>query len=310
MADGTVRSLPRYFHQGSEYEWAGRSESVAVRSDLRDEEFIEEYVRRKRPVVIRPGVPREAVTPAILRAVCGDLRLDSLVSGGGGGILVRGRESAVAAFRSLRTLGEYLARFEEGADLPYLTNLCIDANFPALRDQLAPPRYFQPNWRTRWPLSALGFEHPGRLAGELFLGPPGSSYGMLHYDRHGMFIGTCQYYGRKLWWLCPPEQSGFLYPNTKGYPHLSPVDPFKPDLDAWPLFAQVRPHVVTLEAGDILFVPGFWWHLTNAVTPNISSVVRFVNRHNLRAHLWDMRFYGLHEPRMAIHLLKRLLFIN
>jgi hypothetical protein len=305
--DHRIRAYPRYFHEASDYEWDGRSQRVEVRRDLSYDAFVREFVRPKRPVVIKDGVRSDLLTPAVFRSRFGETPLRSLVSGGGGSVLVRGRDSAIERFQSLQTIGDYMTAFEEGVDLPYLTNLCLESNFPALYAELRTPPYFQPNWRTRWPLSAIGFERKDRLAGEVFIGPSGSSYGVLHYDRHGVYLGICQYYGKKLWWLCPPEDSANLYPDTAHYPHLSPVDPFNPDLDRFPRFANVRPFVVTLEPGDIMFVPGFWWHLTNAVTANISSLVRFVNRHNVLPHVWDMKYYCRHEPRVALHTLKRMI---
>jgi hypothetical protein len=96
-----------------------------------------------------------------------------LVGAGGSHVLVRGRESAVTNFHGLATLGDYLEGFEAGADLPYLTNLCVYTNFPEMRDQLNTPAYFEPNWKTRWPLSALSWTRDNPIGSELFLAPGG-----------------------------------------------------------------------------------------------------------------------------------------
>lgn len=41
---------------------------------------------------------------------------------------------------------------------------------------------------------------------------------------------------------------------------MSPVDILAPNLTRFPKFAQASPLVCEIEAGDILFLPSFWWH--------------------------------------------------
>jgi hypothetical protein len=308
VAKRMVRSLPRYFHEPAASDLRPGTQQVERRRDLSYEEFVESYVRRQRPVIITDCVPTDRLTPQTIRERCGHKRLDDLANGGGANIMVRGRESAVALFKSLSTLGEYITLFEQGADVPYLTNVDVGTTLSELADGLETPAYFKPNWRSRWPLSTLDPEGAECRGGEAFFGPRNASFGVLHFDRHAVFLGICQYYGTKLWWLCPPEAGTCLYPDMRGdYPHLSQVNPFQPDLERFPLFANVQPFVATLEPGDAMFLPAFWWHITNAVTANISTLVRVVNRHNVVSHLWDMKYYGIASCRSAVTAAKRLL---
>lgn len=289
-----IQSRQRFFHGRVTESWPGARRVDRV-SGLSKDEIMRNYIRQNRPVVITDAVPRDAVSPATLRARCGFKPIATLVGAGGSHVLVRGRESAVANFHAIATLGDYLDGFEAGADLPYLTNLCIYTNFPEMREEFTPPAFFEPNWKTKWPLSALAWERHNPIGAELFMAPAGTGYGTLHFDSHAVFVGTCQYFGRKLWWICPPEQSEYLYPLQTGYFNISPVDPFMPDYSQFPLFAKVEPYVVTLEPGDAMLTPASWWHVTHAVTPNIATIVRIVNQYNLTAHLWEYR-YNVRNP--------------
>jgi hypothetical protein len=301
-----IQARQQYFHAPIKESWPGAQQVDRV-SGLSRDDIVRHYIRRKRPVVIADAVPSDAVSPATLRARCGLKPIATLVGAGGSHVLVRGRESAVANFQTLATLGDYLDGFEARVDLPYLTNLCIYTNFPEMRDEFMPPALFEPNWKTRWPLSTLAWDSHNPGGAELFMAPAGTGYGTLHYDGHAVFVGTCQYFGRKLWWLCPPEQSEYLYPVKSGFFHISPVDPFVPDYGKYPLFAKAKPYVVTLEPGDAMFVPASWWHVTHAVTPNIATIVRIVNRHNLMAHLWEFRSFARHVPGMIATSVKNVL---
>jgi ribosomal protein L16 Arg81 hydroxylase len=43
--------------------------------------------------------------------------------------------------------------------------------------------------------------------------------------------------------------------------NYSPVDFFEPDLTKYPDFSHVKGKMhVKVEAGDILYIPSFWWH--------------------------------------------------
>lgn len=294
-----------YYRLGAEQAWKYTAQQVDVHFDLSYHDFVREYVRKKRPVVIKGGAAKDAITPETLKTFSGNTPLAELVGGGGSPYLVRGSASSIEKFKSLITLGDYLNRFTEDSDLPYLTNLSVSNNFPKLANAFAPPRYFEPNWNSRWPFGALDFEKSNRGGAEVFISPAGGTYGVLHYDRHHLFLGVCQYFGKKLWWMCPPEQSEYLYPVGGRHQSISWVNPASPDLQRFPLFAMVKPFVVTLEAGDLMFVPSSWWHMTRAVSANISGLHRILNWHNIRGYMWDFRHYLMRNPALLLMGLKQ-----
>lgn len=71
--------------------------------------------------------------------------------------------------------------------------------------------------------------------------------------------------GKKTFEMYPPNQALFLYP----LPHegedgwrttTTKIDLRNPDYDRFPLYRNATPFRVTVEAGDMLFLPALWWH--------------------------------------------------
>jgi len=102
-----------------------------------------------------------------------------------------------------------------------------------------------------------------------WLGPAGTLTGY-HIDWIHNILA--QISGRKRVWLVPPAASRAMYPSRK-YDYrstLSEVEPSTWDAAKHPLFADVRPAEMTLEPGQMLFIPRGWWHRVQSLTPSIS----------------------------------------
>ena len=125
------------------------------------------------------------------------------------------------------------------------------------------PRYAGNTPLTYEQFEALGFRAPRFFSGKvcaaprLWFGPKGSAT-PLHYDSRDNLI--CQYIGRKHLILFPPSEIPRLY--TSGYaPSWSGIaDPRFPDVEKYPRFAEARSVEVTLNAGEILYLPARWAH--------------------------------------------------
>jgi Cupin-like domain len=136
----------------------------------------------------------------------------------------------------------------------YLQQVPIAGPFADLLSDIVVPRYVgvgQPARPHFW-LSAKGNVSP------------------LHFDlAHNLLT---QVIGRKHLRLFGPEQTSLLYPfaRTSKIPHMSRVDIDRPDLAAFPKFAQARSVDVQLEEGQMLFMPIFWWHHVTSLDTSAS----------------------------------------
>lgn len=91
---------------------------------------------------------------------------------------------------------------------------------------------------------------------------------------------ACCVSGRRRFTLYPPDAVGDLYIGpldlTPAGQPISLVDAAAPDLQRFPRFAaaQARAQVVTLEAGDAIYLPSQWWHQVEAMDP-FSGLVNY-----------------------------------
>ncbi|XP_066542951.1 HSPB1-associated protein 1 homolog [Hoplias malabaricus] len=119
------------------------------------------------------------------------------------------------------------------------------------------------------------FGYPGRDGREstLWIGTNGANT-LCHLDTYGCNL-VFQIQGRKRWHLFPPEDAECLYPTRIPYEEssvFSQVNVIRPDLYRFPAFQRARAHVVTLQPGQVLFVPRHWWHYVESVDPITVSV--------------------------------------
>jgi peptidyl-lysine (3S)-dioxygenase / protease len=147
---------------------------------------------------------------------------------------------------------------------PYLGNISFNSNPPSpflqfLRPDFDFPRYF-PEQR--------------QLDERIWVAAAGQR-STLHNDNYHNF--NAQISGAKRFVLYAPEDYAHLYTekHNEGC-WVSRVDGFAPDLALYPLAARARAYNCTLAAGEILYVPLFWWHQVYAETTavNINAWVR------------------------------------
>ena len=96
----------------------------------------------------------------------------------------------------------------------------------------------------------------------------------LHYDLNNTLLAQVR--GSKQVWFFDPTQNDLVYPRGSHFPGLdnferqSQVDIHHPDLESFPEFKRVQALEVTLNAGDILFIPSNWWHEVETLEYSIS----------------------------------------
>ena len=86
--------------------------------------------------------------------------------------------------------------------------------------------------------------------------------------------------GRKKWILVDPEFSLCVYPstffrNTAAFLSLIKA-PSKAatEIPRFPLYAYCPKYEVDLEEGDVLFIPCWWWHSVDTLTPATLSIAQ------------------------------------
>lgn len=112
----------------------------------------------------------------------------------------------------------------------------------------------------------------------MFMGN-GDQFAPLHYDDEDNIYVLLA--GEKRFTLYDIADFGRLYPHDDTYlPDFSRVaDPDDVDLDAFPSIADVPRYDVRLAAGDMLYVPGYWWHSVRSRGRSIAlSYVRLDRR--------------------------------
>ncbi|XP_038051925.1 bifunctional peptidase and arginyl-hydroxylase JMJD5-like [Patiria miniata] len=137
----------------------------------------------------------------------------------------------------------------------------------------------------------------------------GNTLGKLHFDPFDNFL--CQIRGKKQLTLFEPHDNTKMYeahiPEAKlGYDPLSrrfrrkklldstamvmaPVDILNPDFQRFPAFAETRPLNCTINEGDVLFMPAFWWHEVQSY-PNVTE------GRNLAVNFWYEPFLTKEFP--------------
>eukprot|EP00163_Fabomonas_tropica_P008496 TRINITY_DN1821_c0_g1_i1.p1 TRINITY_DN1821_c0_g1~~TRINITY_DN1821_c0_g1_i1.p1 ORF type:complete len:170 (+),score=20.52 TRINITY_DN1821_c0_g1_i1:39-512(+) len=81
-------------------------------------------------------------------------------------------------------------------------------------------------------------------------------------------------------YLGEDSSDGDLEPSSR----VSPVDITKPDYDKYPLLREAQGYEIILNAGDVLFLPKFWWHQVHSYCRNL-AVNYWFDLHNLRASI-------------------------
>jgi len=119
----------------------------------------------------------------------------------------------------------------------------------------------------------------------------GTLFSQLHYHPRGSAM-LCMVYGTKTVRLFPPDQTSLLYPHSlkSGLAHVSQTRHKEPDEQQFPKFSKAKYLEVKLSAGDMLFIPKYWWHSIENEGFSISTVFFWSTS-------WKSRFLPPPGPR-------------
>lgn len=246
------------------------------RSRLSAEEFLEQYVVPQRPVIVSDVT---ADWPAMRRFTWDFFRERY------GHIekTIRGRRYTLAEAIDLI----HASSPENPA--PYPFNLNVETYFPELLADMRPHRVYGRLDRVNHPLLPRFFMR-GTEVYELFFGGRGASFPRVHYDALCTHTSITQIIGSKEFFLYPPDQGHFMYPNPENA-KTSLVDFANPDLERFPLFVHATASVATIGPGETIFFPMGWWHATRIHEPSLSFGRVYLNGANWSRYVGDVEAY-------------------
>lgn len=164
------------------------------------------------------------------------------------------------------TLGQYFDAINNPAytgKRPYLGNISFD--HPTTREPLKP-------LRSHFKFPKL-FPDKEKTETRLWIGAFGQK-STIHNDNYDNL--NAQVVGQKKFLLFSPEQHHLLYPKKlTDMCWASPVDKDKPDYETYPLSRDLSGFECTLEPGEMLYIPMFWWHqaISESLAININEWV-------------------------------------
>lgn len=123
-----------------------------------------------------------------------------------------------------------------------------------------------------------------------------------HFDSdHNIFV---QLVGHKRFVLWAPNQTDSLcmFPRLHPMWHKSRVDFEAPDLTPPPCasYGSSEAVAVDVEAGDVLYVPPFWWHTVETLSPSVSltTLSRYHMLYNKMRGIYRMQY---HFDKLALY---------
>ncbi|KAI0077514.1 Clavaminate synthase-like protein [Panus rudis PR-1116 ss-1] len=111
----------------------------------------------------------------------------------------------------------------------------------------------------------------------VYMGAEGT-FTPLHRDVYTSYSWSTNIFGRKRWWLFPPEQTPYLFMKNR---NVNVYDIRKVDEEDFPDIRKAKPIVVEQEAGETIFVPSGWYHQVENLTFCISINHNWCNSVNL-----------------------------
>jgi hypothetical protein len=162
---------------------------------------------------------------------------------------------------------------------PYMFRLFILDVLPELFADLLPGNDYGFGRRLASPLMPRRWHRPDGFL-KLLIGGPGGKFPVMHYDGDNMHAAITEIQGDKEALLFAPEDGPFLYPKAERQ-NLSQIEELvKPDFARYPLLANAQPYMTVISPGDTLFIPAQWWHTTRVLTPSVSVCTNILDTSN------------------------------
>ena len=246
---------------------------IERRSNLGQQELLNEYVHKNKPVIITdvakkwPAVSKW--TPEFFKANYPNVTTE-----------VNGERI---------TLADQMDRIKNSTPAnpaPYPYSLEMEDHFPELLKDLEPQFVFGKMDRGASPLMPRMLMH-GTPIHEVFFGGNGSSFPFVHYDALFLHTQITQIHGEKEFVLFHPDDTPYLYPRPENEKFSQVRNVVDPDLKAFPEFAKAKPYREVLRQGETMYFPCGWWHTTVTHGPSITYGRVVLNSLNYDRYLND-----------------------
>ncbi len=253
---------------------------IERRTGLSAEEFTAEYAEKNKPVILTDVLAGWQALEKWTPSFFAERYPEQLLKFKYGGLEMKMKDFIPLVEAS-----------SPGNPAPYWTNNVVEDYFPELMLEISPlPAHTGANWAAR------KFLHKGMGASlnrgakvEIYIGGPGGSFPILHWDGMSTHAWLMQLYGLKQYWVWPPEDQHLMYPGDGPGWNLSPIGNVEqPDLNRYPLFAQARCTTFVLEPGEAVFVPSRWWHTAKMLSASITLSTNTLNHTNWPQFCEDM----------------------
>lgn len=221
--------------------------------------FVEDYLKPHRPVVIRGAIddwPALAKwSPAWFKRRFGSVRVETYAVQEGE--LVFDPHRGLVEDKIL--LSEFLDELSAGRPATRRIRSRILEVLPELMNDLTVPIYCRDTLK---------------LEPNLWFSAP-HTFSRLHFDQPQNLL--VQVLGRKQVVLFPPSQSRLLYPHPPFSPvaQFSQIDLRAPDFARFPRLKKAKPLQATLSPGEMLFIPGGFWHYIESPETTVSVGFRW-----------------------------------
>jgi Cupin-like domain len=270
------------------------TDQIERREGMSPKAFAREYFGQPRPVIVTDALAHWPAlgrwSPDFFRREYGEIEIE-----------VDGERL---------TLGELIDRIEVSTPekpAPYLRNQPLSQWPQELQGQVSPPpAYTRPNW-----LESRLFPSRTRMTYiEAYIGGEGARFPVLHYDGLHTHAYLMQLYGDKEYIAFAPDQTEYMYPPSSDANTSRIVDVLNPDLESFPLFDRARGVRFQLHPGEMLFVPGGWWHTARILNPSVTVSINGVNKANGAEFRHDYAQQVGQRSRFAGYALSSILFVG
>ncbi|MDC8002701.1 cupin-like domain-containing protein [Aureisphaera galaxeae] len=125
------------------------------------------------------------------------------------------------------------------------------------------------------------------------------SYTFMHYDIDLANIFHFHFHGKKQVILFDQKQNNYLYKIPHSLIVREDIDFKNPDYNKWPALKKAKGFVGNLEHGHVLYMPEGYWHYMRYVTPGFSMSLRAIARNpkNLGKAIYNI-FWMRHFDNM------------